>query len=66
MTHRIVQVRFRQAAEQRRPSSEAPVLCTCGDVVTSGTWDEHRGLSTVQERQARAHAVWRERHGVPA
>ena len=35
----------RPAAEQGRPMSEAPVLCSCGAVVTSGTWDRHRGLS---------------------
>lgn len=64
--HVIAEVRFSQAAQQGRPSSEAPLLCTCSAVVTSGTWDEHRGLSTVQERQARAHAVWREKHGVGA
>lgn len=43
--HVIEEVRFQQAAEQGRPMSEAPVLCRCGAVVTSGTWDRHRGLS---------------------
>lgn len=60
--HLIQDVRFREAAELGKPSSEAQLRCSCGVVVTSGTWDAHRGLSTVQERQALAHAAWRARH----
>ena len=41
--HKIVDVRFAQTAEQGRPSSEAPLLCSCSEVVTSGTWEAHRG-----------------------
>jgi len=43
--HTIVRVAFQANAEAGRPMSEAPVLCRCGAVVTSGAWDRHRGLS---------------------
>lgn len=50
--HRIVEARFQQAADQGRPSSDAPILCTCAAVVSSGTWDRHRGLMSPQEHGA--------------
>lgn len=42
--HTIVRVAFQANAEAGRPMSEAPVLCRCGAVVTSGTWDRHLSL----------------------
>lgn len=59
--HLIAEVRFQQAADQRRPMSEAPLLCTCGEVTTSGGWEAHRGWTADQERVARNHAAWLER-----
>lgn len=61
MTHRIVEVRFAQTAAQGRPSSEAPLLCECGEVMRSAEWDAHRGLTRQQERVARNHATFNER-----
>ena len=51
--HLIEEVRFVQTAALGRPMSEAPILCTCGEVTTSGAWEQHRGLSTDAARKAR-------------
>lgn len=55
--HTIVEVRFQQTVEQRRPVSEAPLLCSCGEVTTSGRWDAHRGPTVDQSRVARIRAA---------
>ena len=47
--HVIRDVRFQQTADQGKPSSAAPLLCSCGEVTTSGQWDEHSGRLTRQE-----------------
>jgi hypothetical protein len=49
-----VEVHFQRTAEQGRPSSEAPILCSCSQVVTSGTWEKHRGvtLSSLMKRES--------------
>lgn len=41
--HRIVDVAFQRMKDEGRPMTEAPITCTCGAHVTSGTWDVHRG-----------------------
>lgn len=51
--HLIEWVRYALMAEQGRPMSEAPLLCECGEVVTSGTWDRHRGIMDRSEASAR-------------
>jgi hypothetical protein len=43
--HRIVEVRFVQTLAQGRPMSEAPILCSCSEVTSSGKWEQHRGPS---------------------
>jgi hypothetical protein len=52
--HRIVEVHFQRTAEQGRPSSEAPILCSCGEVTRSGTWERHRGvtLASLMKRES--------------
>jgi hypothetical protein len=52
--HRIVEVHFQRTAEQGRPSSEAPILCSCGEVTRSGTWETHRGitLASLKKRES--------------
>lgn len=52
----IVGPRFQLMVEQGRPQSEAPILCSCGEIVTSGEWDAHRGLqdSHIRANQRRA------------
>ena len=60
--HRIVVVNFQQTAERGLPSSAAPILCTCGEVTTSGEWEHHRGQTAAQQRVERNHAAWNERH----
>jgi hypothetical protein len=52
--HRIVEVHFQRNAEQGRPSSEAPILCSCGEVTRSGTWETHRGitLASLKKRES--------------
>lgn len=59
--HLIEWVRYALMAEQGRPMSEAPLLCSCGAVVTSGTWEGHRGDTIDQERVKRSHAAYLER-----
>lgn len=60
--HRIaVGPRFQLMVEQGRPMEDAPIGCTCGAVVTSGTWENHRGRTADQERLDRAHRAWKER-----
>lgn len=59
--HLIAEVRFEQTARQGRPMSEAPLLCTCGEVTTSGGWERHRGDTVDMERVKRNHAAWAER-----
>ena len=59
--HVIEEVRFQQTAEQRRPSSEAPLLCRCGEVTTSGEWEAHRGQTRDQLRVARNHQEFNQR-----
>lgn len=59
--HLIMDVRYALMAEQGRPMSEAPILCSCGEVTTSGGWEAHRGLTLDQERVARSHAAYLER-----
>lgn len=48
--HQIEWVRFQLMAEQDRPMDQAPLLCSCGEVTTSGEWDEHRGPSSDSQR----------------
>lgn len=59
--HRIAEVRFQQAADHGRPSSEAPLLCTCGEVMRSADWESHRGRTQTQLRVARNHATFNQR-----
>lgn len=59
--HRIASVQFQRMADEGRPMSEAPLRCTCGETVTSGTWDAHRGPTATMQRVARNHAAWKER-----
>lgn len=50
-SHTIEEVRFSQARAQGLRDEDAPLLCSCGAVVTSGTWDLHRGRSRDAERK---------------
>lgn len=50
--HRIADVRFQQTAERGLPMDQAPILCECGEVTTSGEWDRHRGLILPADRRA--------------
>lgn len=59
--HVIVDVRFQQTAEQGRPMTEAPILCSCGEVTTSGEWETHRGPTATMQRLERSHAAWKSR-----
>lgn len=61
--HRIAEVRFQQAADQGRPSSEAPLLCTCGEDMRSADWEAHRGRTQTQLRVARNHQEFNARRG---
>ncbi len=40
--HLIAEVRYQQAREQGQAMTDAPLLCTCGETLTSGAWDTHR------------------------
>lgn len=59
--HRIQEVHFQRTAELGLPMDQAPLCCTCGAWVTSGTWESHRGLTADGERVKRNHAAWKER-----
>jgi hypothetical protein len=59
--HIIEEVRFQQAADMGLPSSAAPLLCSCSEEVTSGTWNEHRGVTPDQERVNRNRDAWNAR-----
>lgn len=60
-SHIIVSVGFAWAAENGLPMDDAPLRCSCGQTVTSGTWNDHRGLSQDQLRVLRAHRAADER-----
>ena len=59
--HLIAEVHYQANADRGLPSSEAPLRCTCGVWVTSGTWLEHRGQTETQKRVARNHESWQDR-----
>jgi len=50
--HLIERVEFQANADAGRPTSEAPVWCSCGAVTTSGEWDLHRGPTSDTARKA--------------
>lgn len=52
--HLIAEVRYSQTVEQGLPIDQSPLLCTCGVVTTSGSWDHHRGLTVGARRKATA------------
>ena len=60
--HVIEEVRYQQTVAAGRPISESPILCSCSAVVTSGTWDAHRGRTL----DAARHAVTKAARGVEA
>jgi len=51
--HVIKEARFSQAVALGLPIEDAEIECSCGVVVTSGTWDKHRGLTLDAQRHAR-------------
>ncbi len=51
--HVIRRVEFSRMAEEGRPMSEAPLECSCGARVTSGTWESHRGDTSTMARLKR-------------
>ena len=50
--HTIIEVRYAQTVAQGRPIADSPILCSCSAVVTSGTWEAHRGRSIDAARHA--------------
>jgi hypothetical protein len=52
VVHRIEEVRFAQTVAQGRPIAESPILCSCSAIVTSGTWELHRGQTADAARHA--------------
>jgi hypothetical protein len=50
--HIIADVRFQQTAERGLPMEQAPLLCECGEVTTSGDWNRHRGVMDHAEASA--------------